>query len=161
MDLLKFYHKRNQFRLLAILVMLMPLGAYMLNFGDYKFSDDPAMWGVFGDYIGGVYNVLVAILVFYISHNLDKKEERQHKKVKAAYDIKKQIEKFESSRNKTKTVERLANLILTNKDILGSPTYRMLLSLNDHFQHVINENIPLNIQQKKDAIDDLISIYEE
>lgn len=161
MDAIAYFFTKNKFSFFAFLVLLIPIGVYIINFGSHEFSDDPAMWGVFGDYIGGVYNVLVAILVVYISHNLDKKEERQNKKTKAAYDIKVQIEKFETSGNRPKTVERLTNLILSNKEVLGSPTYRMLLSLNDHFQHVITDNIPINMQQKNDAIDDLISIYED
>lgn len=155
------YIVKYKFQIASALILIVPLGAYVSNFGSCEFSDDPAMWGVFGDYIGGVYNVLVAILVFYISHNLDKKEERQHKRAKAAYDIKVQIEKFEQSKNRTKTVERLTNLILSSKEILGLSLYRMLLSLNDHLQHVINDGIQINNLQVQDALDELKSIYNE
>ena len=158
---LRIVTSKNKFQAFSCLILLLPLVVYLINFWSHSFSDDPAMWGAFGDYIGGVYNVLVAMLVFYISHNLDRREEKYHKKAKAAYDIKCQIEKFESSGNKTKAIERLTNLILSNKDILGQPLYRMLLALNDHFQHVINDGAPINNQQRTEVIEALNSVYDE
>lgn len=42
---------------------LAPL-AYFLNFGHMKISDDPEIWGVFGDFIGGILNPLLSFSAF-------------------------------------------------------------------------------------------------
>lgn len=66
-----------------ILISLIPIGFYIYNFGGCDFSKDPNDWGVFGDYIGGVYSVVITILVVYISRNLEKRdEEKRYKKEK-------------------------------------------------------------------------------
>lgn len=158
---MRYFFSKYKFQMAAGLLLLLPIGVYIINFCDHGFSEDPTMWGVFGDFVGGVYNVLVAILVFFISRNLDKKEAKAHKKAKAAYDIKVQIEKFEPSRNKTKTVEKLTDLILTNKDILDVSTFRILMALNDNLQHVVNKEGEINKQLKKDVLKELTSIYNE
>lgn len=40
---------------------MVALIAYLINFGRSDISTDPAKWGVFGDYIGGVLNPLISI----------------------------------------------------------------------------------------------------
>lgn len=158
---MKDFFVRYKFQIVAGILLLLPICAYITNFCDHGFSEDPAMWGVFGDFIGGVYNVLVAVLVFYVSRHLDKKEAKANKKAKAAYEIKSQIEKFESSKNRTKTVEKLTDLILTNKEVLGKSTYQILMALNDNLQHVVNKESEINKQLKKDVTDALDSFYNE
>ena len=46
----------------AFLAFAVPIGFYMSVFGSRRLSDDPADWGVFGDFIGGSINPLLALL---------------------------------------------------------------------------------------------------
>lgn len=158
---MKHFLLKYKFQIVAGILLLLPICAYIINFCDHDFSEDPTMWGVFGDFIGGVYNVLVAVLVFYVSRHLDKKEAKANKKAKAAYEIKTQIDKFESSKNRTKTVEKLTNLILTYKDIIDKSTFQMLMALSDNLQRVINNENEINVQLRQDALNELAALYNE
>jgi hypothetical protein len=46
-------------------VILVTVGAYVFRFHDLLRTADPAAWGQFGDYIGGVLNPLIAFGAFY------------------------------------------------------------------------------------------------
>ncbi|WP_394538814.1 hypothetical protein PRJ39_25190 [Lysobacter enzymogenes] len=52
----------------AVAVFLIVVASYLLWFAVYKQrapSDDPALWGQMGDYVGGILNPLIAFLAFY------------------------------------------------------------------------------------------------
>lgn len=52
----------------AIFIVCSAVAAYPLYFWVYRagaVSDDPAVWGQFGDYVGGLLNPLIALLAFY------------------------------------------------------------------------------------------------
>jgi hypothetical protein len=66
--------------IIAILFILPPAGLYIYKFHKYILSDNPADWGTFGDYIGGVigtcFNLLATVLALgsiYISLKISKK----------------------------------------------------------------------------------------
>ncbi len=46
-------------------IVLLTVGAYILNFSSEQFSADPGAWGQFGDYLGGVMNPFMAFGAFY------------------------------------------------------------------------------------------------
>jgi hypothetical protein len=51
--------------LFACIVLVVVLGAYILNFSPiFSVSDDPQAWGHFGDYVGGITNPILAFLSF-------------------------------------------------------------------------------------------------
>lgn len=50
---IKDYFKRHFLAILIVLAII-PLVFYFYKFHSYNLSNDPADWGVFGDYIGGV-----------------------------------------------------------------------------------------------------------
>ena len=58
----------------AILVVTMPLAVYVIHFYDYPISENPSDWADFGSYIGGIYSIIVAILVVYLTRDLSKKD---------------------------------------------------------------------------------------
>ena len=59
--------------LVATLVALAALGLYFNNFNE-GFSSDQAIWGTFGDYIGGVLNPVFGFLALLITIALQSKE---------------------------------------------------------------------------------------
>lgn len=52
--------------ILAILT-LVPLFVYVIFFWGYPYSDKPGDWGVFGDYVGGTLNPLLAITGIFVT----------------------------------------------------------------------------------------------
>lgn len=55
---------------LSLVVFIIPIGIYWLQFRTAGMSNDPEKWAQFGDYVGGVYSVLVTILAIYLARNL-------------------------------------------------------------------------------------------
>ncbi|WP_313632539.1 hypothetical protein [Massilia timonae] len=51
-------------RWVILIAAALALGAYVLQFHHHKFSSDPAEWGQFGDYMGGILNPMVAFGAF-------------------------------------------------------------------------------------------------
>lgn len=67
---------------IAIAVFVLPIFVYFLNFHG-GFSNDHSDWSAFGDYIGGVYSVIVAILLFYLTINANFSAEKRNEKKEA------------------------------------------------------------------------------
>lgn len=56
--------------LLLFVMTLIPLGVYICRFKDTYWSDKPGDWGVFGDYIGGTLNPILAIIGLFVTLSL-------------------------------------------------------------------------------------------
>lgn len=65
---------------LYCIIASIPLITYILNFANYKISDDPEKWAFFGDYIGGVYSVVLTCILTYLMYQLNKKDEQIKKR---------------------------------------------------------------------------------
>jgi hypothetical protein len=67
---------RNPYIIFAAVSMIVVMACYCIRFFallGYGFSDDPAIWGQFGDYMGGVLNPIlsfISITLLIKSHNL-------------------------------------------------------------------------------------------
>lgn len=48
--------------IIAIVLIIIPLIFYVLNFHDQYFSSESSDWGTFGDYVGGVVNPVIGLL---------------------------------------------------------------------------------------------------
>ena len=46
----------------AVFVILNVIAPYLFNFGGFPLSKDPALWGPFGDYVGGALNPMLSFL---------------------------------------------------------------------------------------------------
>lgn len=119
--------------LLLFLVAMIPIIVYVWHFHGLKISDNPADWGVFGDYIGGVYSILIAILVVYISRNLDRRDEEEKRKQEALRKIHNQIS---SIRQKPKVnlqkLTKLFRLIDESKLYIDEDLYDELIKLANY-----------------------------
>lgn len=59
------------------IIILLAVGAYIINFYDNNISKDPTNWGVLGDYIGGILNPaisLIALLYLMKTYETQKQE---------------------------------------------------------------------------------------
>jgi hypothetical protein len=64
---------------ISIVLGMIFTGAYICKFFNAKFSSDPANWGVFGDYFGGILGALFNILsVFLIYLTFKRQEDYSH-----------------------------------------------------------------------------------
>lgn len=63
--------------LLAVCIVV--LAPYFLVFGDNKISESPADWGVFGDYVGGIFNSIISLanllILFYLTTYIAKQDD--------------------------------------------------------------------------------------
>src|SRR5690242_2055719 len=81
---------KNDFQIVLIrigiallIIILTTVFFYILNFHSSKFSNDPTSWGVFGDYIGGVLNPIIALaslgVLGYLTHLVSTQTNEQSK----------------------------------------------------------------------------------
>ncbi|WAG12386.1 hypothetical protein NRZ32_04405 [Aeromonas dhakensis] len=83
---------------LISLVILLTVGAYILNFHNLPISQETGNWGTFGDYIGGILNPLISFtaLLYLIKAYRSQKQELEETK-----DVLKKTEIHNSSISKT------------------------------------------------------------
>lgn len=138
MDRITIYIQKHILKVFFI-ILIIPIACYIWNFRDLAISKNPEDWGVFGDYIGGVYGVLTTILLFFVGIQLEKKEARRKKKASAVEEIIKQIGKIKSSKNKNKSVDKLQNLIYSNRFFFSDVLFGELVALSDHYLEVYGQ----------------------
>ena len=68
--------------IISLIVIFIPIYLYIKNFYDHTISSDPAYWGVFGDYVGGILNPIISLLTLIVTSiialNISKIEKRNH-----------------------------------------------------------------------------------
>lgn len=89
---MKFFSKNNVMKtktltnllwLSSLLIVIITAAAFLLKFWENKISDDPAVWGQFGDYFGGILNPMLSlinlIILTYLSIRLVNDEDERNK----------------------------------------------------------------------------------
>ena len=66
---------------LYCIIASIPLITYILNFANYEISDDPENGHFFGDYIGGVYSVVLTCILTYLMYQLNKKMNNKERNI--------------------------------------------------------------------------------
>lgn len=145
---LKLLKKATWKWILASLLLLMPLLVYVIKFGGYSISDDPADWAVFGNYIGGVYTVLVTLFAIYLTRHLDNRDIERKKAKSAVGQLYEQISKIDYHQVDMRSVNRL--LRLTNEYELYIPgdVFVKLTELYDDY--VVAKDNPDSFQLEKE-----------
>lgn len=116
------------------LAILTPAVAYVIKFHGCSISDDPADWGVFGDYFGGVYSIIVTILAVYLANELSKRNDSQKRMKDAIEEIYEQILTIEKGDTvDLRRVNKLFRLISDNKLYLPKDMVASLKELADNF----------------------------
>ena len=120
----------RHFLLILLVLAIVPIAVYVWEFHSYMFSENPADWGVFGDYIGGVYSVIIAILVVYITRNLEKRDEEKRLKKEALRQVYLQITSIQQKQtvNQNK-LTKLFRLIEESKLYIDDGFYERLKNL--------------------------------
>lgn len=148
---------RSHFLLVLIVAAVLPILIYVLKFHDYKLSNDPADWGVFGDYIGGVYSVLIALLVVYITRNLSRHDEEKRLKKEALREVYKQITNIQQKQTvDQRKLPKLYKLIEDSKLFIDNDFYERLKALANEFVERGR-----NRQMELDVLEELKEEYAE
>jgi hypothetical protein len=127
------YFKTHFLQILLVLATF-PILLYVSKFHSCKLSEDPADWGVFGDYIGGVYSVLIAILVVFITRNLSRLDEEKRLKKEAIREIYKQITNIQQKQTvDQRKLTKLYKLIEDGKLFITPDLYERLKKLANYF----------------------------
>ena len=124
--------KRIQ-KVLIIVLLLIPLISYVLKFGGTSLSDNPQDWGVFGDYVGGVYSILVSILAIFLARIIDRKDSEAKSRKDAIQKINKQILLIKNNHYNRKSVSKLLRLISEYQIFLPKELYDRLKQLYDYY----------------------------
>ena len=150
-------YTKSHFLLILIVLATIPILGYVSKFHSCNFSDDPADWGVFGDYIGGVYSVLIAILVVYLTRNLSRSDEEKRLKKEAIREIYKQITNIQQKQKvDQRKITKLYKLIDDCKLFIAPDFYERLKKLANHLGEYGR-----NRQLEVDILDELREEYAE
>lgn len=141
---------------LGLPAAIFPLAFYVFHFHSYHISNDPVDWGVFGDFVGGVYSVLVAFLVVFLARKLDRKDEEQRVKKEALRAVYDQITFIQRDQKPNQNkVTKLFRLIEESKLFIDDDFYDRLKGLANHLSAQGRDR-----QLEKEIKDELKSEYD-
>jgi len=84
---MKYSYLPYLFLCLAFAIIVIPLIFYVCHFGEFGLSDEPAIWGAFGDYLNVWIScaslILLSGLTFYLS-NIDNKRQEEYQRLEAS-----------------------------------------------------------------------------
>lgn len=155
---LSIWRKSKWFVIVSVFIS--PIMVYCAHFWGYSISDEPADWASFGDYVGGVYSIIVTILVIFLTRSLDKKDEKQRNKANAAKELYDQITKIAENNNQN-SISKLVRDINQSELFLPEGLVNQLRSLYDSFQLAHDGNGALDVDLKKRVLTRLKDIYNE
>lgn len=78
-------HVLTTISILSIFFITIACAIYIINFWTVPISDDPAVWGTFGDYVGGIINTILSlsslIILGVLTHNISKQSSEENKNI--------------------------------------------------------------------------------
>ena len=121
---------------LICILAFVPLGLYVWQFHNSTLSSNPNDWASFGSYVGGVYSIIVALLVVYLARELSKKDEVAGKRKKAVEVLYQQIIKVNSEKVDERSVQRIYKLLEENKLYITDALFNEVKNLADYYLEV-------------------------
>lgn len=146
---------------LYCIIASIPLITYILNFTNYKISDDPEKWAFFGDYIGGVYSVVLTCILTYLMYQLNKKDEQIKEKKIFAKSLLHTINEFNKSSSNLDVdkVDSFRNQIIDNEFLFRNESdFSRLINIADYYLTLcsdINQRNPEKDIQIKSFLKDI------
>lgn len=121
--------------MLLAFIMCIPILAYICNFGCNGISEDVSDWANFGDYIGGVYSVLITILAIYLTRELNQRDKQKESKRCAISQIHAQFLNITRCPVSTmaKSVNKFFKLIEDNRYYLSDEQLQKLQAFGNYF----------------------------
>lgn len=132
---------------------LSPIIVYVVKFRHLSISDSPGDWGVFGDYVGGLYGgiftCIISILTIYLARALTKKDKRQIEISEAAKKLYDQICIIDGNNYNLNSITKFSREIQKNSlYVADEGLIEQLKQLYDQFlqQNEGKGNVDLNLQ---------------
>lgn len=155
-----YWFKNNKFLWCAVITMMLPIAVYIFHFRNYNISDTTADWGSFGDYIGGIYSVLIAILVLYLSHLFEKNRERDASIKVHAEKLYTQINVIKNNNYNLRSCSKLITLVNNARLYLPLRICEKTESLANNYMSHKNDGEELNKRLEEETKRELKRIYE-
>lgn len=152
------YIKRRWWKIVFLVLLFLPIGLYLCKFSGNDFSDNPADWGTFGDYIGGVYSVVLTVALVYVTYILNKKNEQNKEKLHAVKDIYTIISSIESDNINIDDINILVKKIVANKLHLRESIYNKLIAMTDYYKQVALDKSLIDLE-KEATLKNMIKDY--
>lgn len=156
------YIKRHSVFIFTI-VSFVPLIAFICEFGGNGISDDLDDWSKFGDYIGGVYSIVIAILAIFLARRLDKKDRRQVKLQQIIYEIYDQFIRMQNCPNHqlANSVNKFFRIIDKHRIYLTDDQTQKLQRAGDYFLSVASKELERDNEYEQDIKDYLNVLYHD
>ncbi len=138
---------------IVIVVFVLPILVYFVNFHS-GFSNDHSDWSAFGDYIGGVYSVIVAILLFYLTINANFSAEKRNEKKEALKEIYEYIVDVSEEEANSENRRTLRKLAQKKRLYISEDLYKGIIEFADYY-------IELEYDRSKRDPNRINSILEE
>lgn len=150
----------HQLGILGI-VSLTPLAAYYYQFGKADISDDPEDWANFGDYIGGVYSVLMTIVAVYLTRKLERKDAMSYRRKQALGDIYQQFVRMQDSTSHqlAKNATRFLAMVEMQRLNLTESQIQRCQMLGDYFICVASNSRDRDINYEDEMKEALFNAY--
>ena len=120
--------------MIVIAVCMLPIIPYIINFRRLTISDNPSDWGIFGDYVGGIDSIIVALIVVYIGNLITRNEDKNKTARTAIIDIYKQINDIDSRNINLSKVIKLTKSIADASLFIPQEIYAKLIQLTDNYK---------------------------
>lgn len=123
------------------IIAAIPIVVYLLNFMGHAISNNPENWAFFGDYIGGVYSVVLTCVLTFLMYQLNKKDEYNRERLGIIKDLYSNIRKLENTNPiRIAEVNSFTNKIIDNELILPSNIFSKLVEFSDYYKSIVNNN---------------------
>ncbi|UJB19234.1 MULTISPECIES: hypothetical protein [Lysobacter] len=157
-DLLQNQVKRST--LFAVALIVLVVAVYLIWFGVFNpggMSPDPAVWGQFGDYVGGILNPLIAFLAFYwlTKSVLLQRQELQETKDALKSSAESQARQEAHSQRSVRVSALSAILVSHNSDVAAirseiqriNDAFQGGVALDEQGERIAPRDIPLTIKR--------------
>ncbi len=153
--------KRKKLFLLTIFACIIPILVYTIRFSNYELSKDPSDWGTFGDYIGGVYSVLLSIIAIYVTYMISEREDKSKEKRKVLTELYKTITSIKSEEVDLQKVNKIVSLADNNQLLLPKMIYADIIRYSDYLKEIYGKPTKISLQIEKRIKDELIEAISE
>lgn len=144
--------------LLLLFAFCFPLCIYFIQFHN-GFSDDYQVWSAFGDYISGVYSVVLTILMFYLANKIDKINEKKNDRKNAIKELYHYVIELSSRGISIDKANEFQLCVNKNQLFLLQADYEELMKFYDYCLEVIQNDLNKDISKEMKMKDLLIKLY--